>query len=252
MTEQTTSSRQPWAVGTLVVCLVGGLLFVASATTSRGSDLRPTGSDLRSVVADRTELVDERRAEAAELDADVARLTASAPPSDLLDEIRRRIESLGSLAGLARAQGPGTRVVLDDAPRDVAQDDEVDPNVLVVHEQDIRAFVNALWAGGAEAVSLQGQRIVSTSSITCVGSTVVIDGVPYAPPYVIEAVGDAQGMSYSIGTSPQTLNFQRYAQRYGLGLELATLDDVDVAAYEGTVALRHARALRQDPVPADD
>ena len=80
-------------------------------------------------------------------------------------------------------------MTLTDAPRSVDVPG-LDPNVLVVHQQDIQAFVNALWAGGAEAISLQGQRLISTTGIKCVGNTVVLDGVPYSPPYVIEAIGD--------------------------------------------------------------
>ena len=120
----------------------------------------------------------------------------------------------------------------------------LDPNALVVHQQDLQAFVNALWAGGAEAVSLQGQRIVSTTGIKCVGSTVVLDGVPYAPPYVIEAVGDVGGMNFSLATSPEVATYGRYAEKYQLGLDVEPDEDIDVAAYAGTVALQHATALR--------
>ena len=52
-----------------------------------------------------------------------------------------------------------------------------------MHQQDIQAVVNALWAGGAEAMTIQGQRVISTTGIKCVGNTVVLHGVPYSPPY---------------------------------------------------------------------
>ena len=51
-------------------------------------------------------------------------------------------------------------------------------------------MVNALWSGGAEAMTIQGQRVISTTGIKCVGNTVLLHGVPYSPPYVITAVGD--------------------------------------------------------------
>ena len=65
-----------------------------------------------------------------------------------------------------------------------------DLNLLVVHQQDIQAVVNAMWKGGATAVTVQGQRIVTTTGIKCEGNAVQLQGVPYPQPYVIEAVGD--------------------------------------------------------------
>ena len=85
--------------------------------------------------------------------------------------------------------GPTVSVTLDDAPSSVAANG-VDADLLVVHQQDIQAVVNALWSGGAEAMTIQGQRVISTTGIKCVGNTVVLHGVPYAPPYVISAIGD--------------------------------------------------------------
>lgn len=243
--------RRTWPVVALLVCALGGLLFAAAATTSRGSDLRPAGGDIASLVQDRSRSVVERQARARELQAEVDRLTGSAGSSEELEDLRRRISTLQSLSGLDAASGPGVRVTLADAPRDAAPAD-VDPNVLVVHEQDLRAFVNALWSGGAEAVSLQGQRLISTSSFTCVGSTVVIEGVPYAPPYVIEAVGDASGMNFSLATSPEVLNYGRYVERYELGLSLEQAEELTVPGYDGTVGLAHATAVREDPVPVEE
>ena len=111
-----------------------------------------------------------------------------------LDEYRDKVAELESPTGLTALEGPGLRVTLTDAPKSVDPGGE-DPNLLVVHQQDIQAFVNALWAGGAEAIALQGQRLISTTGIKCVGNTVLLDGVPYSPPYVIEAIGDTASMN---------------------------------------------------------
>src|ERR671923_1950991 len=97
--------------------------------------------------------------------------------------------------------GPGLVVTLDDAPEEALEDPSVNPNLLVVHQQDIQAFVNALWAAGADAVSLQGQRLISTTGIKCVGNTVVLEGVPYSPPYRIEAVGNVEALQASLAES---------------------------------------------------
>lgn len=232
------------------VCTAAGLMFATAAATSGGSDLRPSGVDLRSVVADRSSAAAEQRDVARDLEREVERLTASADGGAELAELLSVRAALGAVAGTRPAEGPGVRVVLDDAPVRTGVAD-VDPNLLVVHEQDIRAFVNALWAGGAEAVALQGQRIVSTTSIRCVGSTVVIDGVPYAPPYRIEAVGDSAGMNFSISTSPQAANYSRYVEQYGLGLQIDTLDRLRVPGHDGALRLTYAQVLEDDIDPGD-
>ena len=79
-------------------------------------------------------------------------------------------------------------MTLDDAPSSVAANG-IEPDLLVVHQEDIQAVVNALWSGGAEAMTIQGQRVISTA-VKCVGNTVVLHGIPYGPPYEISAIGD--------------------------------------------------------------
>src|SRR5690606_24242203 len=126
-------------------------------------------------------------------------LAASVDEESVVDQ-RDRAEDLMPSSGFTETEGPGIRIVLSDAPRE-SDAEGVDPNLLVVHQQDIQGFVNALWAGGAEAISLQDQRLISTTGIKCVGNTVVLDGVPYAPPYVIEAVGDVSQMREALDNS---------------------------------------------------
>src|SRR5699024_3352007 len=131
--------------------------------------------------------------------------------------------------------GPGVRVTLSDAPRSVEAGPGVDPNVLVVHQQDIQSFVNALWSGGARAITLQGQRLVATTGIKCVGNTVVLEGVPYSPPYVIEAIGDPASLQFALNASPQVDTYRQYASTYKLGLDIETLEHTKADAYSSGI-----------------
>ena len=237
-------ARQQWPVAVLTMCLLAGGLFAAAAVTSDGSDLRPAGGDVASLLQERALRVERSREEARELQEDIDGLAASAPGNSL-DTLLGRLARLQELSGLRGARGPGVRVTLTDAPRSVDVPG-LDPNVLVVHQQDIQAFVNALWAGGAEAVSLQGQRLVSTTGIKCVGNTVVLDGVPYSPPYVIEAIGNRAQLNLALEQSPEVVTYRDYVEQYQLGLETRNLADIEMNAYAGTVSLTHARALSDD------
>ena len=231
--------KWPWSV--MAVCAATGLLFVTAAVSARGDDLRPAGGDLTSLLTERSQRIEDRRDNAQQLRTSIDDLSGDVG-GRLLGDLQKRFSALAPVTGLTESSGPGVRVVLDDAPKSAARPG-LDPNLLVVHEQDLQAYVNALWAGGAEAVSLQGQRLISTTGIKCVGNTVILDGVPYAPPYVIEAVGDANGMLEAIRTTPETVSFADYSRVYGLGLQVKGRPRIDVPAYAGQVGLRFAEAV---------
>lgn len=242
-TKRGSHAQQRWPLSVLGVFVATGLLFVTAAVSARGNDLRPTGGDVSLLLAERSQRVEDRRESASELQARIDELSGAVGGS-VLDDLRADISELQPVAGLTPVSGPGIRVSLTDAPRGAGRPG-LDPNVLVVHEQDIQAYVNALWAGGAEAISLQGQRLISTTGIKCVGNTVLLEGVPYSPPYVIEAVGDTSGMMKAIRTTPATTTYADYAREYGLGLEVSGPARIDVPAYAGQVSLEFASRASQ-------
>ncbi len=232
-------ARQSKPVLVLGVFAVTGFLFVTASISAQGDDLRPAGGDIASLLRDRSDRIADRRDDAQALRTEIDQLSEDIT-GDELEDLRRRVRDLEPSMGLTALEGPGMRVTLTDAPRD-GDDPDIDPNLLVVHQQDIQAYVNALWAGGAEAVSLQGQRLIATTGIRCVGNTVVLDGVPYSPPYVIEAIGPRAGMARAMDSSPETSTYAEYARVYDVGLEVEQLDRVKVPAYANPVALSHAR-----------
>ena len=230
-----------WRLAAPAVFLLAGGLFVTSAVASDGTDLRAGRyGDLSTVVQQATQEVDELQAERAALAEEVESLTEqlnAVGGSQLQEEVRRLEEP----AGMGPVSGPGLTVELDDAPFDEYTDPTVDENFLVVHQQDIQAVVNAMWAGGAEAMTIQGQRVISTTGIKCVGNTVVLHGIPYSPPYVITAVGDPSTMLAEIGASPYIDNYLDYVERHRLGWDVLVHDEVELPAYSGTPDLDHAR-----------
>ncbi|GAA3520367.1 DUF881 domain-containing protein [Aeromicrobium panaciterrae] len=232
--------RQSWTFAVLAICVIAGFLFVAASVNADGTDLRPAGGDVGSLLKERSDRIADRRDDARKLRKDIDALSAEVSGA-ALDDYRKKATKLEQPTGLTALDGPGIRVTLTDAPKSVKPEDVAD-NLLVVHQQDIQAFVNALWAGGAEAISIQGQRLISTTGIKCVGNTVVLDGVPYSPPYVIEAIGDGTRMNEEISRSPETTSYRLYVQVYKLGLEIETVDDITIKAYSGPVSLRYARA----------
>ena len=231
-----------WRVAVPITLGVAGALFATSASSADGIDLRSSTTDLGTLVQERARTVAELRARQQQLRGDVDALTA-AVRDGAVEAARRQAARLAPGAGLTAARGPGLHIELDDAPQDLEVPDDVDANYLVVHQQDIQAFVNAMWAGGATAVSLQGQRLVSTTGIKCVGNTVVMQGVPYSPPYVIEAIGDPAALRASLEESRGVQAYRDFAELYSLGLTVQTLPRIEVPAFEGELRLEHASAV---------
>ena len=116
----------------------------------------------------------------------------------------------------------------------------------MVHQQDIQAVVNALWKGGATAVTIQGQRIVSTTGIKCEGNSVELQGVPYPQPYVIQAVGDPAGSVSAVDDDTYLDALPRRRRRpRDLGrLGPRAREPVTAPAYDGLLDLSYAAPLR--------
>ncbi|MCU1691274.1 MAG: hypothetical protein JWM64_365, partial [Frankiales bacterium] len=144
---------------------------------------------------------------------------------------------LEAAAGRTPVEGPSVTVRLDDAPRTESPPPGSVPDDLVVHQQDVQAVVNALWAGGAEAMTLMGQRVVSTSAVRCVGNTLILHGRVYSPPFVITAVGDPTSMRESLDLEPGVQLFLEYRDRYGLGYTVSSAARTVLPAYDGPLEL---------------
>lgn len=230
--------RTSWRLAVPLVAAGAGVLFVTSALSSDGTDLRSETSDLDTLIRERADDLEALREQVSEARAENRELAAAVDEQSVVKQ-RERAEDLMPTAGFTEVEGPGIRIALTDAPRE-SDAEGVDPNLLVVHQQDIQGFVNALWAGGAQAISLQNQRLISTMGIKCVGNTVVLDGVPYAPPYVIEAVGDVQQMQEALDNSNAVNVYQDYVEEYDLGLESSVESSIEIPAYGGTPDLTYA------------
>ncbi len=238
-----------WRLGPPVVVAVCGVLFVVSATNSGGTDLRPGRyTSLSSLVQREAADYGALERQAADLDAEVTSLGRQVRDSRVTQE-RRRAARLAADAGLGPRTGPGVTVVLADSPREVleealAADREIFP--LVVHQQDIQAVVNALWVGGAEAVTIQGQRVITTTGIKCEGNAVQLQGVPYPQPYVISGVGDPYALAEALDDDIDVTRFRADADspEVSVGWDLELEDEVEAPAYAGVVDVVEASPQR--------
>jgi uncharacterized protein YlxW (UPF0749 family) len=235
-----------WRIGTPAVVLLCGALFVVSATNSEGTDLRPGRyTDLAALTTSEAEKYDALQQRVADLNAQVEQLSESVDDKTV-DRFNRRVERLEDPAGMTPRTGPGVTVTLSDAPESVINSTSQDLNLLVVHQQDIQAVVNAMWKGGADAVTVQGQRVVTTTGIKCEGNAVQLHGVPYPQPYVIQAVGDQTELVRAIADDDylQIYREQAAIPDISVGWDLQLRAQVTAPAYDGLTDLSYAEPLR--------
>lgn len=241
-----TGKPHGWTVGVPLIALAAGLLFTTSATTADGTALRDDRRpQLAQLIADKRTRLDAREQTAAKLrsavDQDTARLAEAGGPAE---RARERADALRSPAGFTALQGPGVSVTLDDSSRrsnDFVAADAPDNDDLVVHQGDVQAVVNALWAGGAEAMSIMDVRVISTSAVRCVGNTLLLHGQVFSPPFRITAIGEPRAMHDALESAEGVRQFKDAVADFGLGYTETVERNVTVRAYDGSSDLRSAR-----------
>jgi len=227
--------RAPRASLAIVAVLaLAGLLFTVNSQVSKERSSRFEGG-LAGLVAEETDVVRQLTAQVEALSGEVDQLTSQ------LDDSPEVPESGPRSVGRIPVTGPGLVVTLDDAPADAPVPPGVHPDDLVVHQQDIEAVINALWAGGAEAMAIQGQRIVATSAIRCVGNVLLLHGQVHSPPYTIEAIGDPEALRAALDGSHAVSVYREWADAVNLGWSVQGPVELELPAHEGGGELRFAR-----------
>ena len=237
-----------------LVFAIAGLMFAAAANTSQGTDLRAQRAvELRDLVRQKADRVDAMEQSVATLHQRVDDLAEGRVGDPAALRTRDAIQGLEPAAGLTPVNGRALTVSLDDAPLRESDDPlwtTMTPDDVIVHQADVQAVVNALWRGGAEAVQLMDQRLINTSSIQCVGNTLLLQGRVYSPPYVITAVGPVKKMRKSLRQDPAVAGYRAWAEAVGLGYELTRVPEFTVPAYTGPIAMEYASPAPVAPAAA--
>lgn len=136
----------------------------------------------------------------------------------------------------AAMEGPGVEVTIDDSAKPLAKGEN--PNIAIVHNEDLLKIVNELRAAGAEALSVNDQRLVEASEISCAGPTILVNKSRVVPPFVISAIGDSPTMLAALklrGGVVEGLQF------YGIQVNITEKPNVLVPMYRGGAAYKYAK-----------
>jgi uncharacterized protein YlxW (UPF0749 family) len=149
--------------------------------------------------------------------------------------LSRDLQELRARVGLTALEGPGVVVTLSDSTRPPRAGE--DPNKTILHYSDIAAVVAELWAAGAEAVALNGERVISNTGVNCVGTTILCNTKRMAPPYVITAIGDRARLTEYLRRPGGVLEL---LAAFDFPVRLAAYARVQVPPYRGTFRFEYA------------
>ncbi|MFB7058218.1 DUF881 domain-containing protein [Streptomyces vinaceus] len=235
------------------LALAAGLVLAAMVVTLGAAQARiaaPVLAKERQELIDRVQRADEH---ADGLERDIERLRA-----DVASRQREALKQHGGdqgqlvalLSGATEVQGPGLKLVVDDAkgsssggggkPRENAGFSDTGR----LRDRDMQKIVNGLWQSGAEAISINGQRLTALSAIRAAGDAILVDNRPLVPPYEVLAVGDKKRLGTAFQDSADGQYLHALQENYGIR---ATLSPADALRLPAASSLTVRTATAEEP-----
>lgn len=215
------ASRPRW-IAAVVVGAFGLLAAIAGVQTSQQSGVADAGR------ASLIQQINEKRADLADLQSRLVRLREQnvglqsrydQANDDLAAAAARSIRLAGQ-TGFGAVTGPGVRITVNDAPDGSEQ----------VRDSDLSTLVNGLWAAGAEAISINGQRLTARTAIRNSGVAIHVNVRPLSPPYVVSAIGDNQTLQADLLDTASGSEFQTLAQSLGFPVSMENVNQLSLPA----------------------
>lgn len=163
--------------------------------------------------------------------------TDSSTNDTLISSITSDLQKANVLAGLANVKGEGVVITVNDSDSNSLN---LSAEAGIVHDTDITAIITELKAAGAEAISVNGQRIISTTAIRCVGPTIQVNSVKVAAPFYIKAIGNAKYLESALSIKGGIVDSLK---AYGVKIEVETDDRIQIDKYDATLKLKYAQVV---------
>ena len=243
---ETKRRRSKGELAVVVVCAIVGFLLAAQLRTVQLTGAADAASAARletlqdlynELTAERDGLADQ----VSQLQGELALYRDEAASGQAGSEaLRAEVDQLEITAGLTDVEGPGVTVILEDSASANLTGDEAD---YLIHDSDLLSVINELRSAGAEAISLNGERILATSEVRCTGAVVTVNGRRYAAPYIIFAIGDPDTL-YSALTMRSGV--ADVLSQWGITVKVTASDLLLIPKYNGSVDYQYAHTVTPD------
>lgn len=153
-------------------------------------------------------------------------------------ELQTRLDELKASAGLTPQSGDGVIVHLDDARNVSVATRDIDKSIC--HATDLTDIINTAWKGGAQAIAVNDERIVNSSSVYCVGATIMVNGTLMSPAFNIAIIGPQNALLGAFDDPNQLQDIKQRRDVQGLGFRVTRANAINVPAYSGALNVRYA------------
>jgi uncharacterized protein YlxW (UPF0749 family) len=235
--ESARSRQRRHVAALLVVVLFGLLLAIAAVQTGRNASVVSEGrKQLVSRIEARRQVVADQQSRIADLRSSrTADAAANRALGEQLATVEAERDSLAATTGWAAVSGPGIRAVVTD--------NALTGDGGLVHDSDLALLSDALWQGGASAISVNGLRLTALSSFRNSADVIRLNGVSLSPPYVVIALGSAADLEAAVEQSSAGKSFATVVRTVGIGFTMQNETDLEApAASLAQLRLRYATA----------
>ncbi len=156
---------------------------------------------------------------------------------DYAEVLARQLIRSELVAGITDVEGPGVTITMTDSTDQITTEYLNDPNYYIIHDTDILSVINELRDAGAEAVAINGERLIATSEIRCAGSIVSVNNNRYAAPYVITAIGDPDALDSALRMRGGVVD---QLAPWGIGVNIEKSELIKIKGYTGGITFKYA------------
>lgn len=230
-----------------IICMILGLMLTVQfksikTMNSTGID-KLRAEELQSELNSEKKKLDNALTELAKKEKLVEDIQNAASKNDkVADIMKKETEKAKMLAGLTTVQGQGIIVTLNDS-KIQNQPDESNDSYFIIHDSDILLVINELRASGAEAISLNDNRVLSTSEIRCAGPVLSINNTRTSAPFVIKAIGNATDMENALRMRDGVVDA---LQQWGIEINISKPDNVVVSKYNGALTFNYVYPVKEE------
>lgn len=236
-------ARGNWEIPIAFACVLLGVMITIQFRTQKreGFPFSNQRTDLIKMVNDLERQRNKLEADLAEKKKQIDEFeNAAGKEQDVAKAMKDQLTLARMEAGILPVYGPGLVVEMADSPKSPTPKD--DPYYFIVHDVDLDTLVNELWSAGAEAIAINDQRIVTTTSIRCVGPTILVNSVRLASPYKIQAIGPTKDMEGGIRTPGGFMDYMAPATQHGVTVKMSHYQEIEMPGYSGSLVYRYAKS----------
>lgn len=162
---------------------------------------------------------------------------AAAESSDQAQGLLKQLYNAQTLAGLNDVEGPGVIVTLNDSKVENKETSKIDENYFIIHDDDILMVINELSDAGAEAISINDERLIATSEIRCAGNTISVNNNRYGTPFVIKAIGNPETLESGLNIRSGVVDILR---QWGIEVTVKKVDKLLIKRFSGGINFKYA------------